>query len=72
MSVKGGVKDMKPVLSKLKLKRLLACKTQQEVADAISISRSYLAALECNREKFTGQLLQKLSDYYECKPSDLL
>lgn len=63
---------MKPVLSKLKLKRLLMCKTQQEVADNISISRSYLAAIENNRERITEELLKKFSAYYNCQSAELI
>ncbi|SFL65644.1 helix-turn-helix domain-containing protein [Pelosinus propionicus] len=63
---------MKPVLSKLKLKRLLMCKTQQEVADNISISRSYLAAIENNRERMTGELLKKFTSYYNCQSTELI
>lgn len=62
---------MKPVLSKLKLKRLLLCKTQQEVADAIGISRVYVAHLENGREPLRHKLLKKLADYYECSMADL-
>ena len=63
---------MKPVLSKLKLKRLLLCHTQQEVADSIGISRSYLAAIENGREILRDNILLRLSRYYKCKPAELI
>ncbi|MCM0758502.1 helix-turn-helix transcriptional regulator [Sporomusa sphaeroides DSM 2875] len=63
---------MKPVLSKLKLKRLLICKTQQEVAETIGVSRVYIAHLENGREPLRGSILKKLADYYRCSMADLI
>lgn len=63
---------MKPVLSKLKLKRLLICKTQQEVADAIGVSRVYIAHLENGREPLRDNILKKLAVYYGCSMADLI
>jgi len=63
---------MKPALSKLKFKRLLLCKTQKEVAAAISISQTYLAQMENNKEPIRGEILVRLSRYYGCKSTDLI
>ena len=63
---------MNPILSKLKLKRLLLCKSQQEVADAIAISQSYLSHLECGREPLNGEILIKLAKYYGCMVKELI
>ncbi|CUH95844.1 hypothetical protein P22_1929 [Propionispora sp. 2/2-37] len=63
---------MKPVLSKLKLKRLLLCKTQQEVANAIGVSRPYINSLENGRSTLTGEILVKFARYYNCKVSELV
>lgn len=63
---------MKPVLSKLKLKRLELRKTQQEVAKAIGISREYVNSLENNRSTISNELLVKFAKYYGCSASELI
>jgi len=63
---------MKPVLSKLKLKRLLLCRTQQEVANALGISRAYVNSLENNRSSLTGEIMVKFAKYYNCRVSELI
>jgi transcriptional regulator with XRE-family HTH domain len=63
---------MKPALSKLKLKRLLLCKTQKEVAKAIRISQVYLSQMENGKEPLRGELLIKLAHLYNCKAEDLI
>lgn len=63
---------MKSVLSKLKLQRLLHCKTQEEVAMAIGISRVYISHMENGREPIREELLQKLCRYYGCTSADLI
>lgn len=63
---------MKPVLSKLKLKRLLLCKTQQEVADSLKVSRAYINSLENGRSVLTGEILVRLAKYYNCSVSELV
>lgn len=63
---------MKPVLSKLKLRRLELRLTQQTVAKAIGVSRTYINSLENGRDNLTGELLLKLAKYYNCKTTDLI
>lgn len=63
---------MKPVLSKLKMQRLLHCKTQDEVAKAIGISRVYVSHMENGREPIRAELLQKICRYYGCMAADLI
>jgi len=63
---------MKPVLSKLKLKRLLLCQTQQQVADALGISRAYVNSLENNRSILNQDILSRLAKYYQCEISELV
>jgi len=63
---------MQPVLSKLKLKRLILCKLQKDVADAIGISQTYLAQMENGKETLRGEMLIKLATYYNCRVSDLI
>jgi transcriptional regulator with XRE-family HTH domain len=63
---------MKPVLSKLKLKRLLLCETQQQVADSIGVSRAYVNSMENNRSVLTSEMLRRLAKHYQCSVSDLV
>lgn len=62
---------MKPVLSKLKLKRLLLCLTQGEVAETIGVSQTYLAQMENGREPLRDNILIKLAKLYGCHADDL-
>lgn len=62
---------MKPTLSKLKLKRLLMCETQQTVADAIGISRAYVNSLENNRSILSVEILQRFAKHYSCTIEEL-
>jgi transcriptional regulator with XRE-family HTH domain len=63
---------MKPVLSKLKLKRLLLCQTQQQVADSVGISRAYVNSLENNRSHLTAEILHRFAKHYQCSVSELV
>lgn len=63
---------VKPVLSRLKLKRLELRLTQQKVAEAIGVSRSYINSLENGRDNLTDSLLLKLAKHYQCVPADLI
>lgn len=63
---------MRAKLSKLKLKRLLLCKMQKEVAIAMDISQTYLAQLENGKEPLRDEILNRLANYYNCKTSELI